>query len=44
MVYARSAAIRGEITFSDGMAEQKTFWDFERWRMAQYPPIAVCIL
>ena len=44
MVYALSAAIRGEITFADGMAEQKTFWDFEPLRMAECPPIEVRIL
>lgn len=44
MVYGLSAAIRGEITFADGMAEQATFWDFEPLRMPQCPPIAVRVL
>ncbi|AWB50656.1 isoquinoline 1-oxidoreductase (plasmid) [Gemmobacter aquarius] len=44
MVYGLSAAIRGEITFADGMAEQSTFWDFEPLRMPQCPPIAVRVL
>ena len=44
MIYALSAAIRGEITFADGMAEQSTFWDYEPLRIDQCPPIAVRIL
>jgi isoquinoline 1-oxidoreductase beta subunit len=44
MVYALSAAIRGEITFADGMAEQKTFYDFEPLRMPQVPKIQVQVL
>jgi isoquinoline 1-oxidoreductase subunit beta len=44
MIYALSAAIRGEITFADGMAEQKTFYDYEPLRMPQVPMIKVQIL
>lgn len=44
MVYGLSAAIRGEITFADGMAEQTNFWDYEPLRLSQCPPIAVRIL
>jgi isoquinoline 1-oxidoreductase beta subunit len=44
MVYALSAAIRGEITFADGQAEQATFWDYEPLRLNQCPPIEVRIL
>lgn len=44
MVYALSAAIRGEITFANGMAEQKTFYDYEPLRMPQVPKITVQVL
>ncbi len=44
MVYGLSAAMRGEITFADGMAEQVNFWDFEPMRLPQCPPITVRIL
>ena len=44
MVYGLSAALRGEITFADGMAEQANFWDFEPLRLPQCPPITVRIL
>lgn len=44
MVYGLSAAVRGEITFADGMAEQRTFWDFEPLRMPQVPEIKVAVL
>jgi isoquinoline 1-oxidoreductase subunit beta len=44
MVYGLSAALRGEITFADGMAEQVNFWDFEPMRLPQCPPITVRIL
>lgn len=44
MVYALSAAIQGEITFADGMAQQKTFYDYAPLRLAQCPPIAVRVL
>jgi isoquinoline 1-oxidoreductase beta subunit len=44
MVYALSAAIRGEITFTDGQADQRTFWDYEPLRFNQCPPIKVRVL
>ncbi len=44
MVYGLSAAVRGEITFADGMAEQRTFWDYEPLRMPQVPPMQVVVL
>lgn len=44
MIYGLSAAIRGEITFADGMAEQSNFWDYEPLRLSQCPPIATRIL
>ncbi|ESW62576.1 MAG: isoquinoline 1-oxidoreductase subunit beta [Rhodobacter sp. CACIA14H1] len=44
MIYGLSAAIRGEITFADGMAEQANFWDYEPLRLSQCPPIATRIL
>lgn len=44
MVYGLSAAMKGEITFADGMAEQTNFWDYEPLRLSQCPPIAVRIL
>jgi isoquinoline 1-oxidoreductase beta subunit len=44
MVFGLSAAIRGEITFADGMAEQANFWDYEPLRLSQCPPIAVQVL
>jgi isoquinoline 1-oxidoreductase subunit beta len=44
MVYGLSAAIRGEITFADGMVEQQNFWDYEPLRMVECPPITVQVL
>lgn len=44
MIFGLSAAIRGEITFAGGRAEQQTFWDFEPLRMPQVPPITVRVL
>lgn len=44
MVYALSAAIRGEITFTDGKADQQTFYDYEPLRINQCPPIQVQVL
>lgn len=44
MVYGLSAAIKGEITFSDGMAEQANFWDYEPLRLSQCPPVTTRIL
>ena len=44
MIYGLSAAMRGEITFADGQAEQQNFWDYEPLRLSQCPPIAVRVL
>ena len=44
IVYGLSAAMRGEITFADGMAEQTNFWDYEPLRLSQCPPITTRIL
>jgi isoquinoline 1-oxidoreductase subunit beta len=44
MIYGLSAAIRGEITFADGMVEQQNFWDYEPLRMVECPPITVQVL
>ena len=44
IVYGLSAAIRGEITFADGRAEQTNFSDYEPLRLYQCPPITVKIL
>lgn len=44
IVYGLSAAIRGEITIADGMAEQQNFWDYEPLRLSQCPPISTRIL
>ncbi len=44
IIYGLSAAIRGEITFADGMAEQTNFSDYEPLRLRECPPIAVAIL
>lgn len=44
MIFGLSAAIRGQITFADGKAEQQTFWDFEPLRIHQIPPIEVQVL
>ena len=44
MVYGLSAAIRGEITFADGMAEQRNFWDYDPLRLRECPPITVRVL
>jgi isoquinoline 1-oxidoreductase beta subunit len=44
IVYGLSAAIRGEITIADGMAEQQNFWDYEPLRLSQCPPITTRFL
>ncbi|MGL5012109.1 MAG: molybdopterin cofactor-binding domain-containing protein [Paracoccaceae bacterium] len=44
IVYGLSAAMQGEVTFADGMAEQMNFWDYTPMRLPQCPPIAVRIL
>lgn len=44
MVYGLSAAVRGQITFTDGKADQQNFWDYEPLRMSQIPEIEVRVL
>jgi isoquinoline 1-oxidoreductase subunit beta len=44
IIFGLSAAIRGEITFADGVAEQTSFPDYEPLRLYQCPPISVAIL
>jgi isoquinoline 1-oxidoreductase beta subunit len=44
LIYGLSAAIRGEITFDGGAAQQLNFWDYEPLRLREAPPIAVRIL
>jgi isoquinoline 1-oxidoreductase beta subunit len=44
MIFGLSAAIRGEITFDAGKAQQTNFWDYEPLRLRETPPIAVRIL
>ncbi len=44
MVYGLSAAIRGEITFDGGAAQQTNFWDYEPLRLREVPSIAVRVL
>jgi isoquinoline 1-oxidoreductase beta subunit len=44
MVYGLSAAIRGEITFEGGAAQQLNFWDYEPLRLRELPPIADRVL
>ncbi len=43
-VYGLSAAMRQEITFSDGMVDQKTYFDFEPMRINQAPQFHVEVL
>lgn len=44
MVFGLSAAMTGEVTFTDGRADQATFWDFEPMRLRQCPPVTVKVL
>ena len=44
VIFGLSAAIYGEITFSDGAVEQKNFNRFESLRMAQAPRVDVTVL
>ena len=44
MIYGLSAAIRGEITFEAGAAQQTNFWDYEPLRLRETPAIAVRVL
>jgi isoquinoline 1-oxidoreductase subunit beta len=43
-IYGLSAAMNQEITFADGMVEQKTYFDFEPMRIQQAPKFHVEIL
>jgi isoquinoline 1-oxidoreductase subunit beta len=43
-VFGLSAAMNQEITFADGMVEQKTFFDFEPMRIHQAPQFHVEVL
>lgn len=44
MIFGLSAAIRGEITFEGGHAQQRNFPDYDALRMPECPPITVRIL
>ncbi len=44
MIYGLSAAMSGEITFTDGKVDQQNFWDYEPMRLHQCPPISVRVL
>ncbi|MGB8812557.1 MAG: molybdopterin cofactor-binding domain-containing protein [Paracoccaceae bacterium] len=44
MIFGLSAAITGEITFANGVAQQTNFPDNDPVRLSQCPPIAVRIL
>ena len=44
MIYGLSAAMNGEITFTDGKVDQQNFWDYEPLRLHQCPPISVRVL
>lgn len=43
-IYGFSAAMQGEITFSDGAAEQSNFYDYDAMRMHNTPAFEVRIL
>ena len=44
MIYGLSAAMNGEITFTDGKVDQRNFWDYEPLRLHQCPPVSVKVL
>lgn len=44
MVFGLSAAMNGEITFTEGRIDQTNFWDYEPMRIRQCPPITVRLL
>jgi isoquinoline 1-oxidoreductase beta subunit len=44
IAYGLSAALTGQITFTDGMVDQSNFHDYPVLRMAQMPRIAVAIV
>lgn len=43
-IYGFSAAMQGEITFADGMAEQSNFYDYDAMRMHTVPEFEVRLL
>ena len=44
VIYGLSAAMQGEITFSDGMVEQENFYDYDALRMHTVPKFEVRLL
>jgi isoquinoline 1-oxidoreductase subunit beta len=44
MIFGLSAAMTGEITFTDGRVDQQNFWDYEPMRLHQCPPMSVRVL
>lgn len=44
MIFGLSAAMMGEITFADGMAQQANFYDYDALRLGQTPEITVRVL
>ncbi|AGI67866.1 isoquinoline 1-oxidoreductase subunit beta [Octadecabacter antarcticus 307] len=44
VIYGLSAAMQGEITFSDGIAEQENFYDYDAVRMHTVPEFEVRLL
>jgi isoquinoline 1-oxidoreductase beta subunit len=44
LIYGLSAAVMGEITFTDGRADQENFPDYDGLRMFNTPQIDVAIL
>jgi len=43
-IFGLSAAVMGEITFKDGIAEQQNFWDYDALRMHSAPATEVRVL
>jgi isoquinoline 1-oxidoreductase beta subunit len=43
-IFGLSAAVMGEITFNDGIAEQQNFWDYDALRMHSAPATEVRVL
>ena len=43
-IFGLSAAVFGKVTFSDGIAEQQNFWDYDALRMPSAPATEVRIL
>jgi isoquinoline 1-oxidoreductase beta subunit len=44
VIWSLSSALKGEITFKDGQAEQSTFGDFEVLRIDETPKIEVHLI